>query len=188
MTFNNSQFLISCAELSKWTLQMSCRQHCNDHLTRCSLPDGKLRHQGNLQSSKALSCTHKAQFVLYYHKHIVTSIPLRHSPVAENLFCVAIGETMSYAATYMCIYTIYTPPCGRHPWRHHSFQVAVVSLVLGCFLSFRICLALKKELEKFSYISSYLYLALWQYDCHLLLYQMKDFQCCLPPCLFRKPI
>ena len=146
-----------------WTLQKSAPNNsCKNHPTSCFLPDGKPRHQETLQSSKVASWTHEAQFVLYYHKRMLTPIPLKIvSPVVENLLCVATGETMSYAAICMAVYTIYTLPGGWHPRRHNSFQAAVVSVVLRCFLSFRTCFVTKKESEKFSYISSYLYLALW---------------------------
>ena len=162
-----------------WTLQASCRQPCKSNLTLCSLPHSKTRHQENLQSSKVASWTLEARFILCYHKHVVTPVPLQTvSPVAGNLLCVAIGETMSYAAICMGIYTIYTAPGRWHPRRQKSFQVAVVSLVLRCFLSFRMCFVIRKELEEFSYIFWYLYLSLWRLDCHFLLFQMKIFQCC----------
>lgn len=158
--FNSSQFFISCAQITV-NLQTPCGQPCNNHLASCSLPDSKPSHQENLQRSKAASWTHETWLVLSYRKRIRTPIALNPaSPVAGNLLCVATGETVSYNAICVGIYTIYTPPGRWHPKRLNSFQAAVVSLVLRRFLSFRTCFVLKKELKKFSYITSFLYLAL----------------------------
>lgn len=128
-----------------WTLQTPDPNYPrNNDPTPCFLPDGKLRHRETLQSSEVASWTHEVWFVLYYHKHILTPTLLQTVfPVAENLLCVATGETTSYAAIYMGIYTIYTVQGKWHPRKHNSFQAAVVSLVLRCFLSFRTCFAAK---------------------------------------------